>query len=223
MEPANSRETTLKAIGHNKVSAIIRTDDKALAGDAMSAVVDGGFRLVEFTLTTPGALELVAEFSRRPDLIVGAGTVMTTALAQEAVAAGARFLVSPICDREVIEKAADLNVVSIPGAYTPLEMERAHRFGADLVKLFPAPAGGVDYIRSVRGPLPHLRIFPTAGATSENFTTYLDAGCFGVGFVRSLFFSEDLAKRDFDAIQRRAATIIERLTLWQSQAQGHVR
>ncbi len=212
------KSSTLGAIEHHRVSAIIRTSDRDLAANAMAAAVDGGIRLVEFTMTTPDALGLIEEFAGRPDLTVGAGTVMTRAMAREAVAAGAAFLVSPICDPEVVAEAAKLDVVSIPGAQTPTEMETAHRCGADLVKVFPAPAGGVDFIRAIRGPLPHLRIFPTAGPTPDNFTEYLDAGCVGVGLVRSLFEPDDLSARHFHAIRDRAALVAERLAAWRKDA-----
>ena len=210
------REEALEFILGERISAIIRTEDRQLAYDAMQAAVDGGFRVVEFTLTTPGALGLIARFSQKPDLLVGAGTVMSPQLARNAVASGARFLVSPIVDTEVIAEAAALDVVTIPGAYTPTEMEQAHRAGADLVKLFPAPAGGVEFIRAIRGPLPHLRLFPTAGVTPENVLDFLNAGCAGVGFVRSLFTPKDLADQDFKAIRQRASSIVSRVVDWRA-------
>ncbi len=206
----------MASIEHERVSAIIRTNDRSLASDAMDAAVDGGFRIIEFTLTTPGALELIAEFSNRSTLIVGAGTVLTTNQACDAVSAGAKFLVSPVVDPAVIAEAARLDVPSIPGAYTPTEMENAYRSGADLVKVFPAPAGGVGFIEAIRGPLPHLRLFPTAGVTPDNFLEYLRAGCAGVGFVRSLFEPTDLASGDLSAIRDRARAITSRLADWRS-------
>ena len=205
---------TLRAFEQQRVSAIIRTQDQGLADEAMRAAVDGGFRIVEFTLTTPGAFELIAAFARREDLCVGAGTVMSIELARQAVSSGARFLVSPIVDEAVISEAAALGVVVIPGAATPTEMETAHRLGADFVKVFPASAGGVGFIESILGPLPHLRLFPTAGVTPENVLQYLDAGCAGVGFVRTLFEPTDLAHRDFDAIRGRANGIVRRVAEW---------
>ncbi|MEK6799468.1 MAG: bifunctional 4-hydroxy-2-oxoglutarate aldolase/2-dehydro-3-deoxy-phosphogluconate aldolase [Planctomycetota bacterium] len=201
-----------------RVSAIIRTNDEALARDAMSAAVDGGFRVVEFTMTTPGALDLVRSFSKRSELTVGAGTVMTAAAVRDAVAAGAAFIVSPIFDPVVVGEASSLGVPTIPGAFTPTEMEAAHRGGAGLVKVFPAPPGGVSYFEAIRGPLPHLRLFPTAGFTVDNFTDFLDAGCVGVGFVKPLFDPADLAARRFDAIRSRAAGIIARLERWRESA-----
>ncbi len=207
-------EECVRAILQARTSAIIRTQEQALASDAMQAAVEGGFRMIEFTLTTPGALELVATFSKRTDLLVGAGTVMSRELAREAVSAGARFLVSPICDPAVVAEARALNAASIPGAFTPTEMEQAWRLGADFVKIFPAPPGGADYIEAIRGPLPHLRLFPTAGVTPDNFTRWLDAGCVGVGFVKSLFDPADLARRDFGAIRERARRITSQLGEW---------
>ncbi len=211
------RNETAAAIERDRISAIIRTNDQVVARDAMRAAVDGGFRTVEFTLTTPGALELIAEFSRQTDLVVGAGTVLTVEDARKAVAAGAKFLVSPICDPVIVAEAAALDVASIPGAFTPAEMQTAHRLGADFVKVFPAPPGGITFIEAVRGPLPHLRLFPTAGFTTENFVEFLNAGCVGVGFVRPLFEPADLARGDFPAIRHRAAAIIRRLVEWRAR------
>ncbi len=215
------RKETNERIASLRISAIIRTKDQSLARDAMRAAVDGGFRMVEFTLTTPGALELIAEFSREEDLLVGAGTVMSPKLVREVVAAGARFIVSPICDAEVVRESAAQDVACIPGAFTPLEMETAHGLGADFVKVFPAPPGGVSYIEAIRGPLPHLRLFPTAGFTPENFTEYLDAGSAGLGFVKCLFDPAELAAREFGVIRQRAEGIVRRLASWRKSAAEH--
>jgi 2-dehydro-3-deoxyphosphogluconate aldolase/(4S)-4-hydroxy-2-oxoglutarate aldolase len=210
------KHSTIARIEQERLSAIIRTQDQTLAREAIEAAVSGGFRVVEFTLTTPGALELVSMFAKRRELLVGAGTVMTPETARQAVNAGAAFLVSPIADGEVIAEATRLDVPMIPGCYTPTEMETAHRLGASLIKVFPAPAGGVSFIEAVRAPLPHLRLFPTAGFTAENFTDFLDAGCVGVGFVRPLFDPEDLRSRNFDAIRKRAVLIMKRLSDWRA-------
>jgi 2-dehydro-3-deoxyphosphogluconate aldolase/(4S)-4-hydroxy-2-oxoglutarate aldolase len=206
-----NKSDIIQQIQSRRAGAIIRTSDRQLAHDAISAAVAGGFRMVEFTLTTPDALDLIREFAGNDKLLVGAGTVLTPEDADRAVDAGARFLVSPITDAAVIERAARLGVVSIPGAFTPSEMMTAHRYGADLVKIFPSPGDVATYVASVLGPLPHLRLYPTAGVTPRNMIDVLRAGATGVGFVKSLFEPEDLAVADFDAIERRAAMIIERL------------
>jgi Entner-Doudoroff aldolase len=208
------RIKTVATIQQERISAIIRTNDQQVAAAAMDAAIAGGFRIAEFTLTTPGALELVQTFARRPGVLVGAGTVMTVDTARQAVAAGARFIVSPITDPDVIAEANRLDVACLPGAFTPTEMELAHRSGADFVKIFPAPPGGIAFLEALRGPLPHIRLFPTAGFTADNFTDWLAAGCAGVGFVRPLFIPDDLRAHNFDAIQRRAADIVARLAQW---------
>ncbi|MBI1825459.1 MAG: bifunctional 4-hydroxy-2-oxoglutarate aldolase/2-dehydro-3-deoxy-phosphogluconate aldolase [Planctomycetes bacterium] len=206
-------------IEKNKVSAIIRTNDQDLARGAMQAAYQGGFRMLEFTLTTPGTLDLIREFSQLHGVLVGAGTVMTREAATNAVRNGAKFLVSPITDPQIISAAHDHEVPCILGAFTPTEMETAHRLGADLVKVFPAPPGGAAYLQAILAPLPHLKLFPTAGATPDNFREFLDAGCVGVGFVRSLFVPEELAVSNFASIRRRAEGIIEKLEQWQNRVQ----
>ncbi len=187
-----------------KASAILRTGIASAARPAMEAAVRGGFRIIEFTLTTPGAFELIAEFAAKPDLVVGAGTVLTEADAGRAVEAGARFLVSPVVDPAVIGAARRLGVTAIPGTYTPTEMLHAHRSGAPLVKLFPAPANGPAYVKACLGPLPFLRIVPTSGVDASNVSAFLDAGAWAVGFVAPLFDPQDLAAGRFDRIEERA-------------------
>lgn len=205
------RKQAVDRIERHRLSAIIRTHDQALARDAMRAAIQGGFRIVEFTLTTPGALDLIAEFAKDSEGLVGAGTVLTVEQARQAADAGAGFVVSPVCDPQLISEAVRLDVAVIPGTFTPTEMLAAHRAGADLVKLFPAPANVAEYVAAILAPLPFLRIFPTAGVTGDNLLEVLRAGAVGAGFVKALFSPADLAERNFAAIERRAATITQRL------------
>ena len=206
------RKKILTEIEVRKISAIIRTDDKKLAADAMNAAVEGGFRIVEFTLTTPGALQLISEFRKRDDdLLVGAGTVMSVGQANDAVNAGAQFIVSPVCNPEIISYAVEIDVVSIPGTYTATEMDTAHQLGADMVKLFPAPADIPGYLSAILGPMPYLKIFPTNGVDIDNMLSVLSAGAAGVGFVKTLFNPTDMEMNDFTAIKKRATAIFSRL------------
>jgi len=206
------RKKILTEIEVRKISAIIRTDDKKLAADAMNAAVEGGFRIVEFTLTTPGALQLISEFRKRDDdLLVGAGTVMSVDQANDAVNAGAQFIVSPVCNPEIISYAVEIDVVSIPGTYTATEMDTAHQLGADMVKLFPTPADIPGYLSAILGPMPYLEIFPTNGVDIDNMLSVLSAGAAGVGFVKTLFNPTDMEMNDFTAIKKRATAIFSRL------------
>lgn len=201
-------QDTLAAFARHRCSAILRTALPAAVRPALQAAIDGGFQLVEVTLTTPQALQHVRWLSQQPGILAGAGTVLTVDEAKAARDAGARFLVSPVTDPEVIGWCREHRVVSVPGTFTPTEMLAAHRAGADVVKLFPLAPGGADYVKAVLGPLPFLKVFPTAGVTAENAASYLRAGAFGVGFVGTLFAPEDLAQGRWDAVRQRAASMV---------------
>ncbi len=195
----------------HQASAILRTSIGQAAKPAMDAALRGDFKVIEFTLTTPTALELIGEFSNRDGIVVGAGTVLTADDAQAAVDAGAAFLVSPVVDEAVIEAAKSLGVAMMSGTHTPTEMLRAHRAGASLQKLFPAPGIGPAYIKACLGPMPFLRIVPTSGVDESNAAAYLQAGAFAVGFVTSLFDPDDLAAGRFDTIEQRARSLLAAL------------
>ncbi|MCB9879504.1 MAG: bifunctional 4-hydroxy-2-oxoglutarate aldolase/2-dehydro-3-deoxy-phosphogluconate aldolase [Planctomycetes bacterium] len=211
------RAAVLDLFAAQRCSAILRTQDRAAVRPALEAAIDGGFRIVEVTMNTPDCLDHVAALRERADLVVGVGTVLSVDDAKEAMAAGAQFLVSPVTDPQVITFCRQHDLVSVPGTLTPTEMMTAHKAGADLVKLFPGPANGPDYVRALRGPLPFLRIFPTSGVTEDNCEQWLAAGAFGVGFVASLFAPEDLAAGRFDAVQQRARRMIEKVRAFGSR------
>jgi Entner-Doudoroff aldolase len=201
-------EAFVSFLRQQRASAILRTSIPDAVGPAMEAAVRGGFRVVEFTLTTPDALGWIERFSARDDLVVGAGTVLDAAGVDDAVRAGARFIVSPVVDPEVIERGVELGVAVMPGTHTPTEMLRAWRAGALLQKVFPAPAGGPAYARACLGPLPFLRLVPTSGVDRDNASQWLAAGAWAVGFVAPLFDAADLAAGRFDAIERRARELL---------------
>ncbi len=208
MDTTPSPAEVVERLGRLRAVAILRTTVPGAAGAAMAAAVRGGFRAVELTLGTPDALTVVAELAGREGLLVGAGTVLTPAEARAAVAAGAAFLVSPVVDEAVISEAARLGVAMIPGAATPSEMLRAHRAGAPLQKLFPAPVDGPGWVRAVLGPLPFLRIVPTSGVDAGNAAAFLAAGAHAVGFVRPLFDPDEVARGDVAAIEARARRLL---------------
>lgn len=199
----------VELLGRERASAILRCNDAEVARRALDAAIAGGFRVVEVTLTTPRALELIADAASRPGIVAGAGTVLTVEEAEAAVAHGARFLVSPVTDEVVIRRATELGVASIPGGHTPTELLAAHRAGAPLVKLFPAPAGGPAWLRSLLAPLPFLKVVPTNGVDLDNAAEWLAAGAWALGFVASLFQADDLRLGRFDRIEARARQILD--------------
>jgi len=197
-------ESFVERFGREKASAILRCNSAEKAALAMEAAIRGGFSIVEFTLTIPGVYDLVRDFSQRPGLVVGTGTVMDGEQARKSVEAGASFLVSPVVDEAVISEACSLGVACMPGTHTPTEMLRAHRAGAQLCKLFPAPAGGPAWVRSVLGPMPYLKIVPTNGVDEHNAADWIAAGVFAVGFVAPLFVAADIEAGRWDVIEARA-------------------
>jgi Entner-Doudoroff aldolase len=194
----------VEALWEERAVAILRADDHLVCRDAMAAAVDGGFRFVEFTLTCPQPFDLMEHFAAREGVVVGAGTVLTVADAHRAIDAGARFIVSPLLDEEVVAAALERGVAAMPGVQTPTEMTRAHRLGAQVQKLFPAPANGPAFVRAALGPMPFLRLVPTSGVTPENVAQFIAAGVFAVGFVGPLFPPELLEARDYVEIERLA-------------------
>lgn len=198
-------------LGRERASAILRSNDAEVGRRALDAAISGGFRVVEVTLTTPRALDLIAEAASRPGVVAGAGTVLTVEEAEAAVAHGARFLVSPVTDEVIIRRATELGVASIPGGHTPTELLAAHRAGAPLVKLFPAPAGGPAWLRSLLAPLPFLKVVPTNGVDLDNAADWLAAGAWALGFVASLFQADDMRLGRFDRIEARAREILARV------------
>ena len=202
-------ETFVSTLGRVKASAILRTDSADAAIGAMEAAVRGGFTICEFTLTIPDVYDIIRDFSsRHPDVIVGAGTVLEVEEAQRAVEAGARFLVSPVVDEAVIAAANELGVAAMPGTHTPTEMLKAHRAGAPLQKLFPAPGIGPDFVKACLGPMPFLNIVPTHGVTRENASAWLAAGAHAIGYVAPLFDPELVKARDFDGLEQRARELL---------------
>ena len=201
-------EATLNDLREARAIAILRTNDHAIGREALAAVMRGGFHALEITLSTPGAVELIAELSKHSHLLIGAGTVLTVEQARSAARAGAKFLVSPVCDADVITEAARLGCVVMPGCATPTELWNAHRSGAPLQKLFPAPAGGPSWLRAVLAPMPFLRVVPTNGVEVENAAEWLAAGAFAIGCARPLFPAEHLAARNFDEIEQRARAFL---------------
>jgi Entner-Doudoroff aldolase len=185
--------------------AIVRAPEVGQARLGMQAAVDGGFRICEFTLNTPGAFDLVRAFAKEPELTVGAGTVLTVDDVQAAVDVGARFLVSPVVDDAVIAEAVRLGVPCLPGCATPTELLRAWRAGAPVLKLFPAIPP--DWVRAVLAPMPFLRLVPTNG-TRDNAADHLAAGAVAVGFGRALFDPTELARGDRTAVRTRAEALL---------------
>jgi Entner-Doudoroff aldolase len=198
----------LDQFAKHKACAVLRTGVEGAAYNAMDAAVQGGFKLVEFTLTTPGCLDAVSRFASRTDVLTGCGTVLNIDDAKRALDAGSKFIVAPILIPEVVEWCAANKIVCIPGCQTPSELYRAYSLGAPVQKLFPGVAGGPNWVRAVASALPMLRINPTSGVEIDTAADYLRAGAASLGFVAPAFDQNAIKAGDWDAISKRATEII---------------
>jgi 2-dehydro-3-deoxyphosphogluconate aldolase / (4S)-4-hydroxy-2-oxoglutarate aldolase len=172
---------TIDALLKHKIMGLVRTNDQ-VTGQAMAdAMVNAGIRAIEITLTTPGALDIVEKLSENKDLIVGVGTVTSKENVKSAEKAGAKFIVSPNTDSDVIEKTKSLDMVSMPGIATATEVGRALKAGADILKLFPASTYGPAHLRALRDPYPGQFWCPTGGISLGSVDDWFAAGANLIG------------------------------------------
>src|SRR5207244_593986 len=209
--PLVTRRDMLKIFGEDRLVAVIRTATPELAERAARAVAEGGVRLVEITLTVPDATELIAKLAsdsafRDAGAIVGAGTVLSGAQAEDALLAGARFLVSPALIPEMIAAGRARDALTMPGTLTPTEMVRAAELGADFIKIYPiATVGGPAYVANVRRALQHLPLVATGNIEYDEIPLYLKAGVVGFGIGGPLIPADLVARGDRAALLARDA------------------
>lgn len=197
----------------NGLVAIIRLKDSEAVVPVAKALVEGGVRVLEVTLNTPGALEHIATL--RQDLagqaFVGAGTVLTIEDCRLALKAGAEFIVTPTLQTDTIALCNAEQAPILCGCFTPTEAYTAHTAGADFVKIFPATSLGASYLRDLRGPLPQLRLVPTGGVDADNLHEFFAAGSAAVAVGGCLVAADLVTKKDWTALVNRAAHFVHRV------------
>ena len=164
-----------------KMMTLVRCNTQAQGQEMADALVDAGVKVIEITLTTPGALKIIEKLLKNKDLLVGAGTVRTAKDVKKVEAIGGRFIVSPDTNEDVIAATKKLKLVSMPGVSTPTEVGIAVDAGADILKLFPASVLRPAHLKSIREPFPNNRWCPTAGVTLESIPKWFEAGADLVG------------------------------------------
>ncbi len=206
---AAARRAVVDALIARGAVAVVRLSSAAAGKDAVLALEAGGVTAIEVTMTTPGALQLIEQLAANSQLLIGAGSVMTAAMAREAIEAGAKYVVSPVFDADVMATAHTYDCASLPGAYTPTEIMQAYKSGADLVKVFPADTLGPAYLKSVLAPMPFLELMPTGGVTPDNIGQWLTAGAVAAGLGSALVDSALIAQRDWTSLTARARTVTD--------------
>ena len=210
MEPESQRNLRSARLMEAGVIAVIRAPDPGLVPELGAALLAGGVTALEVTTSTPGFAAAIraTRAALGEHVLIGAGTLLEAADCDAALEAGAEFAVSPVFRPGLIPRCHALGVPVLLGAFTPTEAQAVHESGADFVKLFPAEALGLRFIRGLRAPLPHLRLVPTGGVDASNAGEFRKAGCVAVGVGGSLVRPELVRARDWDALTALAAAIV---------------
>jgi len=183
--------------------------EKALA--LATAIADGGVTVLEITMTVPGAIEVMKRLAKeRPDILIGAGTVLDQETARMCILEGAKFVVSPALNLGTIEMCHRYSIAVLPGALTPTEVVTAWQAGADVVKVFPASAmGGAKYLTALKGPLPQVELIPTGGVSVATAKEFLEAGAFALGVGSDLVDTKAMAAGQPEKVTNTAKKYLE--------------
>jgi 2-dehydro-3-deoxyphosphogluconate aldolase/(4S)-4-hydroxy-2-oxoglutarate aldolase len=201
----------LNLIRQTGVIAILRAKSSEQLLAAADAIRAGGVCAIEVTMTTPGALAIIEQARARysQEVFFGAGTVLDPESARAAILAGAQFIVAPSLKPSVIELCHRYSVPVFPGAYTPTEILSAWELGADMVKIFPASAGGPGLIKALKAPLPQIEMVPVGGVNLGNTPDFIRAGASAVGVGGELLAAKLLEAKDWPALTERARQFVE--------------
>src|SRR6476646_3813069 len=205
-----SKSEIISLLTNPGIIAVVRAPSAEQVVPLSEALLAGGVIAIEITMTTPNAIDAIRNASEKfgQRALIGVGTVLTADVCRAAIDAGAQFVVSPVCKPELIPIAAAANRPIMIGSYTPTEAQTAHEAGADFIKIFPADTLGPGYIKSLRAPLPHVRIVQTGGVDVHNVADFLKAGCVALGAGGSLVSSKILETNDWDALTKKAKEFV---------------
>ena len=183
-----SRHDDLQRVLRGGIVAILRSPSGERLADVAEALLAGGIDVVEVTFTVPKAAQVIEQVADRlgSRVLLGAGTVLDTETARLAISSGARFLVSPTLNLDVIQMCHRYDVLAMPGSFTPTEILTAWEAGADIVKVFPSDFVGPSYLKTVNAPLPQVRLMPTGGLNLKTAPDFLRAGACALGIGSSL-------------------------------------
>ena len=204
------RAAVVEQVQELGVVAVIRIKDPAKLRAVVDALVEGGVRALEVTMTVPGAVGLIRELAPTmpTGFLLGAGTVTSAETARAVIDAGATYVVSPVFQPAVIAACHERDVAAMPGCFSPTEIFSAYELGADIIKVFPATSLGPQFIKDVRAPLPQVKLMPTGGVSLDNAHDWIRAGAVAVGIGSALLDAKAIEEGRFDAITANARRVV---------------
>lgn len=203
------KDAILQKFKTEKVIALIRAESPDGLIDCAKALAAGGLTSIELTMTTPGAIRTLEKATAElPDFLFGLGTVLDAETARAGILAGAKFVVTPGVRFDVIEVCKRYSVPIFCGAFTPTEIISVWEAGADAAKIFPAEFFGPSYIKSLKGPFPHIEMVPTGGVNEKNVGEFLKAGAYATAAGSSLVEAKALKEKNWAAITAKAQAFV---------------
>jgi 2-dehydro-3-deoxyphosphogluconate aldolase/(4S)-4-hydroxy-2-oxoglutarate aldolase len=212
--PCRAKSAVLEQLTAEALIPVIRADSTETALRIVEALVDGGIRTLEITMTVPDAMTAIRSVAEKfgHSVLLGAGTVTTGAMAEGALDAGVEFLVTPCLVPEVIEVAKRNGVAVLPGAITPTEVFTAWSLGGDIIKIFPAShVGGASYLKALKGPFPQIPLCPTGGVNLTTIAEFIRAGAVAVGVGGELVSKAAIDAGDYAQITSLAKQFVAAL------------
>jgi len=205
-----SKEETLNRVRELGLLAVIRGPSPELTLKMVDALVEGGVYGIEITFTTPDAAQVVKSLDKKygQEILLGMGTLTQTAQVEEAREVGANFIVSPHLEPELAERMVASGLGVMMGALTPSEVMHAYKIGSDVVKVFPGSLGGPSYMKTLRGPFPHIPMMPTGGVNTDNLSEWFAAGAVAVGAGSKLCPPDWAEEGRYNDIRKRASEFV---------------
>ena len=211
------REQVISLIEQNKIIAILRGVSPSQAVEVAKAIYQGGINLIEVTFNQNNiksfndtVLAIKEIKNNCPNMCVGAGTVLTKEQVDLAISAGAEYIISPDTDEEVIKYTVEKGLVSIPGAYTPSEVKKAHNAGADFVKLFPC--FNAMHLKTLKLPFSQVKFLAFSGVNIDNAQEFINAGAVGVGVGSAIINIKHIEKNEYEKITQLAKALVEKVS-----------
>jgi 2-dehydro-3-deoxyphosphogluconate aldolase/(4S)-4-hydroxy-2-oxoglutarate aldolase len=205
-----NKKQILDEILKRKAVAVLRVKEEEKLKKVIQAIEAGGVSVAEITMTVPNAIKLIEKMTKELNghIIIGVGSVLNKQVAEDAIKAGAKYVVSPILKKEIIDTALKYDVPVMPGCFTPTEIYSAFEMGADIAKVFPAEILGMSFFKSILAPMPNLKLMPTGGVSLTNAGDWLKAGACAVGVGSALLDSKAIKEENYSILTENAKTIM---------------